>query len=281
MLIETQNFQQPLSDMDLQFFNENGYIGPFSISDYSRFLNLKKTVDNLDGFPGKFLNSLANKFPRSTRDPIQSRMAHILSKESFDLVTESTVVDKVSSILGPDLLLWMASVVGREPGSQKSWHIDLVNAVVDGVHASVAVTDMNLSNGCLRLIPGTHKYKIDPHKVKDSEEYDFRSPESMLCLADRLHPENAPHKLVPMELKAGQFFLMKGFLWHGVGINQSSEKRLSIIGRYMQPSIAGIDLHNDSKYKQLPCILVRGKDNYKLNKLYSPPNHFSRFRPIQ
>ncbi len=245
-----------LNDNQKKFFADNGYVGPFSLPDHSSLLELKRTIE-----------SSSSKIQVLLMPP---RNSHILSKPVFQLATEPSILNGVSSFLGPDLLLWIAEVASKKPGDGLTpWHIDNTNYAVDGVHVSVAITDMNINNGCLEVIPGTHKYKYELREYANKGECNLGSSESMVQLANRLHPENAPHQIVLVEMKAGQYFFTKGGVWHCALGNQSEKLRLALVARYIQPSVSSeevIDLDCS-----LSCILVRGEDNYKLNILHQPP----------
>lgn len=245
-----------LDDNQKKFFADNGYVGPFSLPDYSSAIELiQSIIDSSESERFKFM---------------LARDSHIFSQPVFELVTEPSILDSVSSILGSDLLLWIGEVIRKKPGDGLTfWHIDEINYAVGGVHVSVAITDMNINNGCLQVIPGTHKYKDDLTEYANKGELNPYSSESIVQLADRLHPENAPHQIVPIEMKSGEYFLDKGGLWHSALANQTQNVRLGLVARYMRPDVSSEKAGNLNY--SLPCILVRGRDKNRLNTLYKPP----------
>ncbi len=262
-----QNFISNYSQKEL--FHKNGYLGSFSLTDTSSVKKLRETVESSSEIAQRLMST---------------RSAHIVSKPIFKVATDSSILERVSNLLGPDLLLWMGQVLVRKPGSSYViWHIDELNYALNGVHLSMAISDMNIRNGCLQVIPGTHNYKENLAEYVKKGECDRYSAESMVQLADRLHPENAPHQIVSLELKSGEYFFTKGGLWHGVTKNQTQEQRIALVARYMKPEVNSrkiekYDGGNPDKPAireggSLPCILVRGTDNYKLNTLYQPPTN--------
>ena len=255
------------NDKEREFFDKNGYLGPFSLTDTSSVEKLRETVANSSAIAQRLMST---------------RSIHIVSKPIFKVATDISILDRVSNLLGPNLLLWMGQVLVRNSGSSYvTWHIDELNYAVNGVHLSMAISDMNIRNGCLQIIPGTQNYKDNLAEYAKKGECDRYSAESMVQLADRLHPENAPHQIVSLEMKPGEYFFTKGGLWHGVTKNQTQEQRIALVARYMRPEVNSKEIEkydggNPNKPairqgKSLPCILVRGKDNYKLNTLYQPP----------
>ncbi|MEO0759416.1 MAG: phytanoyl-CoA dioxygenase family protein [Cyanobacteria bacterium J06648_16] len=182
----------------------------------------------------------------------------------------------LSACLGPDALLWIGQVVNRKAGGRgQPWHIDQINWEVSGVHASIAITDMNLSNGCLQVIPKTHHYQLSQSDLEahaKAANADLWDGQAMVKLADQLHPENAPHQLVSLEVKAGQCFFTRGGLWHGVTKSIASQPRIALVTRYMRPDIAG----QGTDGRPLSCIQVLGVDEYHKNRLSQPPRSWFR-----
>jgi ectoine hydroxylase-related dioxygenase (phytanoyl-CoA dioxygenase family) len=119
----------------------------------------------------------------------------------------------------------------------------------------------------LLVIPGTHKYEADLPALAEAGECDFTDAASMLNLADRMHPENAPHSIKAIEMSAGQYCFTRGGIWHGVSQNNDSRTRFGLVARFAKPDVK---IRNFSG-NPIPCIVVRGEDNYQLNTLIAPP----------
>ncbi|MFY7805665.1 MAG: phytanoyl-CoA dioxygenase family protein, partial [Limnoraphis robusta] len=203
------------------------------------------------------------------------RIAHITSKLVYDLSTEPQILDDVADFLGSNLLFWMAETIVREPGHDghivkktgQIWHIDVINGWIKGVHTSIAVTDMTMKTGCLLVIPGTHKYDADLPALEEAGECDLTDASSLLRLADRMHPENAPHQIKAIEMKAGQYCFTRGGIWHGVSRNNDTRTRFGLVARFARPDV---EIKNFAG-NPIPCIVVRGEDSHQLNLLKTPP----------
>lgn len=246
-----------------EFFKENGYTQPFSLANSKNIRILANAIKQSLQCEKPIKHSILSL-------PYGDRRAHIFSKLVFELATDTSILAALSPCLGDDILMWLGQVITRKPKSRgKIWHIDQVNWEVDGVHVSIAITDMTLENGCLQVIPKTHLYNLsqkdlDAHaKLANASLWDG---EAMVALADQLHPENAPHQLVSLEVKAGQTFLTKGGLWHGVTRSSSNQPRGTLVARYMRP-----DRIVKEAGRSLPCILISGTDTEQKNTLCRPP----------
>ncbi len=256
---------QNLSGMDKEqqsFFDENGYLGPIPMGDIPHLSDLKHSLEQSSKVSGTKVENL-----------LVERDAHIKFRLVYDIATLPCIKDSISELLGDNLLLWIGHVICRPPGDKgQSWHVDQTNKNVAGVHVSVAVTDMNLSNGCMHVIPKTHKYAEISNSYFGEQQrlgnIDLRDGDSMLRFADHLHPENAPHQIVPIQLNSGQYCLTKGGLWHGVTPHKSDQTRIVLIARYMSPQ-KKITSHEGRN--PLNCIIVKGKDTYSKNVLSFPP----------
>lgn len=267
----------------VKFFEHEGFLGPFDLEHTAVLEEVRQTNHKGSNSYNKKPKSglaqlkitLKNGLVKVLKGPAQTnemtqRIAHdqIRSKPEYKLATDHRVLDDVADLLGPNILLWKGTVIHREPGSAgQSWHVDLINARVKGVHVSVAVTDMTIRNGCLQLIPGTQRYHADLFALAKAGECDLNNSDSMKALADRLHPENAPHKVIAMELRAGQYFFTRGGIWHGVGPNTVNQTRSAFVGRYARPDVAVKNFREEF----VPSILVRGEDPYRLNFMKRVP----------
>ena len=180
-------------------------------------------------------------FKRLFYQPDAFRFSRVL----YNLATDQNLATKMVNFLGEDIALYRCGLVRRLPGARRTWHIDPVCRELGGVHASIALTDMKLTNSCIRVIPNTHRYELkqsDFEQLTALGECDFSDDQSVLRLADQLHPENAPHHIYDLELEAGNFLLMRAGMWHCASPNTTSEARLALTVRYAP--IQAIQHHN-------------------------------------
>ena len=97
----------------------------------------------------------------------------------------------------------------------------------------VAIDDSTAENGCLRVVPGSHKGKQNfEHAQSDREE----------LVLNRYVDDPAVDgsKAVDVELEAGQFSLHDVYLVHGSNPNTSGKRRAGVSIRYM-PATSRLD----------------------------------------
>jgi ectoine hydroxylase-related dioxygenase (phytanoyl-CoA dioxygenase family) len=76
-------------------------------------------------------------------------------------------------------------------------------------------------------------------------------------------------RAVDVQLAPGEFFLFSERLLHGSRENRTSQTRLGLTIRLIRPSVR-VD-HSRLLAGAHRCILVRGEDRHRVNRLQAPP----------
>ncbi|MBI5277576.1 MAG: phytanoyl-CoA dioxygenase family protein [Burkholderiales bacterium] len=182
------------------------------------------------------------------------------------LARDPGIVELVSGVIGEDVILWGCHVFCKPAGDgyETPWHQDghywpirpLANCTV-----WVALEDSDTGNGCLRVIPGSHRAKqLHEHLHEDRAD---------LTLQQRMAPGNFDEdEAVDIDLAAGQMSLHDVYMIHGARANTSQRRRTGVALRYM-PSTSVFDRSLkpvDGKtgvpvnFAKRPLWLVRGVD---------------------
>src|SRR5215831_8105204 len=168
------------------------------------------------------------------------------------------------SLLGRDLLLWHSTFFEKPPTrpdapEEYPWHQDMYfwQEPIRTVSAWLAITPVTVANGCIEVIPSSHKQTI-PWITEDNTHYSKRFFGRM---ADPAYV-NADNK-VPMALAPGQFFLFTERTLHHSGPNHTQETRLGLSIRVTVPTVQIKEKH--------PCIVLSGADRFGLNTCVQPP----------
>lgn len=164
----------------------------------------------------------------------------------------TAILDAVEQLIGPDILLWKSRGFAKFPGpGHVAWHQDLPhwNLVPnEAITAWVALSDVTEANGCVRVVPGSHR---GGSRASDA----VTDPSNLLSAGLEFKvSEREAAQAAPMLLKAGQFSLHHGMIVHGSGANTTPAPRLGVAFVYI-PAFArqrsGADRH---------VVLVRGQD---------------------
>jgi len=144
-----------------------------------------------------------------------------------EVMLHAAMVDMVADLIGPDVKFHHCKVNLKLPGTdtEVGWHQDFAytpHTNDDLVTALVMLDDMTLDNGCLRVIPGSHKGPMHSH-YEGNRFRGFIDPEMMARMsADE----------VPITGTAGSVCLMHTRLVHGSRPNRSEKSRGLYIAVY-------------------------------------------------
>jgi len=140
---------------------------------------------------------------------------------AFDaLIRHPKILERVSAVLGPDLMVWGASIFDKSPHSDKivSWHQDLTYWGLDSddeVTVWVALSPVNKASGCMYFVPGSHKQNAVEH-------VDTFADNNLLTRGQEIAVEVEEGEGVAVELKPGQASLHHGHLFHSSGPNTTT-----------------------------------------------------------
>ncbi len=155
---------------------------------------------------------------------------------SFDkLIRNESAIAAASAVLGPDLMVWSASLFIKEANSPKvvTWHQDLTYWGLDDaeeVTCWVAISPSTSASGCMSFVPGSHTQKIVPHN-------DTFDANNLLSRGQEIAVEVKEEDGVAVELQAGQASIHHGHLFHASGPNKTNDRRIGAAIRYIKPSM--------------------------------------------
>ena len=164
-----------------------------------------------------------------------------------DWASSDSVKAVLSPLLGSDALELSQChhncVMTKQPGfsSATLWHQDNRYWSFDEqnlVSLWLALTDENRANGCLRVIPGSHRLTLDPGRF-----------DATLFLRPDL-PENKQllEQSVLVTLRAGDALLFHSKLFHAAGRNRTEDTKLSLVFTYHAASNRPIDATRSAKF---------------------------------
>ena len=191
-------------------------------------------------------------------DPTQETdytfQTHLLFSWLDAVVRHEPILEAVSRLLGPDLLLWNSGFVIKPPGSGyfASWHQDLLYWGLEpqeAMTAWLAFTESTIENGCLRCVPGTHRGGLLP--VTETFAKD-----NMLSRGQEVNVPEAETKAVDLVLRPGEFSLHHGLTVHSSNPNRSASTRIGMTMTFVRPVVR-------STKGRDTATLVRGRDGYR------------------
>ena len=152
------------------------------------------------------------------------------------VATAPQLLDRIESILGPDLLLWSAEFFIKDAHSDKivSWHQDLtywgLGDTDNEITAWLALSEVNIESGCMRFLPGSHHQKLLPHR-------DTFDANNLLSRGQKVAAQVDEKEAVDVVLRPGQLSLHHGRIFHASGPNRSERERIGLAFRFLTPAV--------------------------------------------
>ena len=184
---------------------------------------------------------------------------------------QEEVLAMIGQLIGDDLALWGTTVFGKPAHNGKAtpWHQDGQYWPIKPLAtctAWIAIDDVGVENGCMRVIPGSHKGNgVLKHHTNKADD---------LTLNQELDLDQFDEsKAVNMTLKPGQMSLHDINIVHGSNHNTSNKRRAGYVLRVM-PTTSHFDREMGKKieinskavnFSDRPLFLVRGNDQCGLN----------------
>jgi non-heme Fe2+,alpha-ketoglutarate-dependent halogenase len=292
-----------LSPQELEQFQRDGFIGPFDLYEPGemarnlqalrpKLLNTKKSVYG----EGKTVSGVTN---------LSNYDRHLDVDFLAEHITRPEIVDRVSSLLGPDVLCWRSEFFPKYPGDEGTdWHqADNFSNVAGSKHPQIlwpedagfggtitvwtAFTDASVDMGCLQFIPGSHtSMNYDESKTMDYNPelinnvdkggvrrgffgYDYRQ----LQKDPDWRPDEA--NAVSQVMRQGQFIIFWSTLMHAshahAGLTDSM--RLGFAGRYLPTSVrvypnsdSLAEFGGSASLEKFGNVLVSGTEEYGHNR---------------
>lgn len=182
---------------------------------------------------------------------------------TYELATHPKILDAVSSILGPDIILGGGLILAKPADGNTfvSWHQDALYAkYLNGSEALtgwLALTPSNVENGCMRVIPETQHKTLEHVEVFEEK--------NMLSLGQTVIGVEK-EKAVDLELNPGYASLHHFNILHSSNFNHSDSIRTGFIVRYVTPKII--------QPKNMVLIHAKGRKHYDhLKMITSIPDY--------
>jgi chlorinating enzyme len=170
-----------LDEKEMEHFERHGYIGPITVYDPDDMNRFWRTVRR------HLLDRTQAAYPmdaESGATNIANYDRHLDVDLLADHICNRRIVERLTSILGPDVLCWRTEFFPKYPGDEGTdWHQADTFANASGkpqilwpgesesrfgagtITVWTAFTDSTRENGCLLLMPGTHhEMKFDESK---------------------------------------------------------------------------------------------------------------------
>jgi ectoine hydroxylase-related dioxygenase (phytanoyl-CoA dioxygenase family) len=233
-----------LSDEQVAFFEENGYVKGGRVLDARQLEALREGLEAIrlgENPRTAEVYEIDEDYRREPERNVFHFLGAWLIDDAFhDLLWHPAITTKAAQLLGVERLrLWHDQVFykpPRHPGVV-TWHQDYsywTRATPAGhVTCWVGLDDSTEESGCVRFVPGSHRWGLLP-RISLTEDMD--------AVRDFLTPEQAAaFEPVPMILEAGECTFHDSHTVHGSSGNRSERPRRGVVLNFMRPDTRSAD----------------------------------------
>lgn len=233
------NRQFRMSADELSHWNENGFFVRQNVFSKDENDVIRQVADDIVDrkypFPEDFINQ--NALVRDGKIEEQGihamhKIHHVnfYSQEFLDRKRDSRLTDPIVDLLGPDILslgnlyIWKAPKIGLGfPWHQDKWYFNWQFKTDMTVATWTAIDDADIDNGCLYVVPGSHKDGIYEHKdIEGSQQREFKQ-------AQGVRDEEG----IPVEVPGGSVIWFNSQVLHKSCDNHSLRFRRANVGHYI------------------------------------------------
>ena len=161
--------------------------------------------------------------------------AHLHFRWAWDLALHPAVLDAMEDLLGPDVVLHSSRVFYKHPHDPAfvGWHQDGLYTKLDTDYAPstwIALSDSNAENGCLRVIPRSHRAGKFPHR----ETY---AADNLSNHGETIELEVDASQAVDVTLRPGEMSVHHVNAIHGSQPNGAAYARIGFSASYLRPDV--------------------------------------------
>ena len=253
-----------LTTEQLDYYKNKGYISPVYALTSTEAKEIRDEIEKIE-----------KNWPKAL-EGINRNYVHLISPVFNKVCLNKNILDAVESIIGKNILICGTTLFIKNPKEKGfvSFHQDAKYIGLEPhnwVTVWVAITDANEKNGCMRMLPGSHKENLKHHE----ENFD----ENNLLTRGQTIKNISLDKTEPVILKAGQMSLHHPKIVHGSSLNHSDDRRIGfviqsyigsnvdqVLGKMYVQKARGEDKYKYHEYSNIPTELMGRKEVISQNK---------------
>ena len=214
-----------LSEAELQTYDEQGFVILDKVFPSQDITTLNDEIERLMPEHG---DTMANRpgwiFQLGLRSELISNFAR-----------DERILSLIEDIVHPGIAIHSAKLVSKMPNTDIvcHWHQDEAFYTRPDDPKSFSQTrmsiwvplqDANVANGCMWVVPGSHRWGLQDYEVMDYGA----------CVRKLTPEEYANEHAIPVPLPAGSMLLFHGLLWHHSKGNSTDHVRQAFIVSYQE-----------------------------------------------
>lgn len=251
-----------LTPEQLHQFAEQGFIVLENAFDPEEMDALAQRIDSITEEHNRKIASTGERQEGISRANEITFTAHLVKKDEIfqQFCAHETLVDVTTTLLGPDVSLYWEQAVYKRQETKRDfpWHQDNGYgnlAMLDPyLTCWIALADATVENGCIWVMPGSHKGGIVEHRP---------TPIGLQCYFGE-------DPGVPVALKKGGMAVFSSMLFHRSGPNVSDTVRKGYIVQYSKTGT--VNAKTGEPFRKV-SIAKNGQRHLDLTHLDVQDNH--------
>ena len=163
----------------------------------------------------------------------QNRTVHLLGLTAkhpafLEVASSPLILDRITRLIGPDIQLQHSKLAAKPPAKNRgpfAWHQDFAffpHTNSDLVAVMVMLDDATPENGCMQMVPGSHKLGMLNHAIDGI----FQGA------CQDAHLWENKDSLTPITPRAGGISIHHSLMLHGSEVNLSGKPRRGLVFQY-------------------------------------------------
>ncbi len=215
-----------LTKEQIEQYHDQGFISPIRVISEREALSIKNELEQVEA-----------EFPEEINAENRNNL-HLSFAFLDKLAHNKIIVDAIEDLIGPNISLWASVMFIKEPSSKHyvSWHQDATYMGLDSMNFPtpwVALSPSNKETGCMTMISGSHKLKIQEHEDTFAE--------NNILTRGQVIQNVDESRAVDLILEPGEMSIHHGAVIHGSQPNKGNQRRIGFsLQSYMPNDISQV-----------------------------------------
>ena len=215
-----------LTKEQIEQYHDQGFISPIRVISKREALSIKNELEQVEA-----------EFPEEINAENRNNL-HLSFAFLDKLAHNKIIVDAIEDLIGPNISLWASVMFIKEPSSKHyvSWHQDATYMGLDSMNFPtpwIALSPSNKETGCMTMISGSHKLKIQEHEDTFAE--------NNILTRGQVIQDVDESRAVDLILEPGEMSIHHGAVIHGSQPNKGNQRRIGFsLQSYMPNNISQV-----------------------------------------
>ena len=215
-----------LTKEQIEQYHDQGFISPIRVISEREALSIKNELEQVEA-----------EFPEEINAENRNNL-HLSFAFLDKLAHNKIIVDAIEDLIGPNISLWASVMFIKEPSSKHyvSWHQDATYMGLDSMNFPtpwIALSPSNTETGCMTMISGSHKLKIQEHEDTFAE--------NNILTRGQVIQDVDESRAVDLILEPGEMSIHHGAVIHGSQPNKGNQRRIGFsLQSYMPNDISQV-----------------------------------------